>query len=82
MLMDSSSGLVHSLLPIFMATTFGASMVTIGIVGVREPDSLARFAAHKNPLSLNNAKRLRLRYWLVVALGPAGFNHELDVGVK
>ena len=32
MFMDSSSELVHSLLPIFMATTLGASMVTIGIV--------------------------------------------------
>ncbi len=37
MLMDISSELVHSLLPIFMATTLGASMVTIGIVeGVAE----------------------------------------------
>jgi sugar phosphate permease len=32
MFMDSSSEFVHSLLPIFMATTLGASMVTIGIV--------------------------------------------------
>lgn len=30
--MDISSELVHSLLPIFMASTLGASMVTIGIV--------------------------------------------------
>jgi len=37
MFMDISSELVHSLLPIFMATTLGASMVTIGIVeGVAE----------------------------------------------
>jgi len=35
--MDVSSELVHSLLPIFMATALGASMVTIGIVeGVAE----------------------------------------------
>jgi MFS family permease len=35
--MDTSSELVHSLLPIFMATTLGASMFTIGIVeGVAE----------------------------------------------
>lgn len=32
MFMDSSSELIHSLLPVFMATTLGASMVTIGIV--------------------------------------------------
>lgn len=32
MFMDISSELVHSLLPIFMATTLGVSMITIGIV--------------------------------------------------
>ncbi|MDK9705473.1 MAG: MFS transporter [Desulforhopalus sp.] len=37
MFMDISSELVHSLLPIFMATTLGASMVTIGIIeGIAE----------------------------------------------
>lgn len=37
MFMDISSELVHSLLPIFMATTLGASMITIGIVeGIAE----------------------------------------------
>lgn len=37
MFMDISSELVHSLLPIFIATVLGASMVTIGIVeGVAE----------------------------------------------
>jgi MFS family permease len=39
------------------------------IVGVHEPESLDHAAAHRNLLTLNNAKRLRLRYWLVVALG-------------
>jgi len=35
--MDTSSELIHSLLPIFMATTLGASMVTIGVIeGVAE----------------------------------------------
>jgi len=35
--MDMSSELVHSLLPIFMATVLGASMVTIGVIeGVAE----------------------------------------------
>jgi len=32
MFIDSSSELIHSLLPIFMVTTLGASMVTVGIV--------------------------------------------------
>ena len=37
MFMDISSELVHSLLPIFMATTLGASMVTIGVIeGIAE----------------------------------------------
>ncbi|MBN2889732.1 MAG: MFS transporter [Deltaproteobacteria bacterium] len=39
------------------------------IVGVREPESLDQAAAYRNHLTLNDAKRLRLRYWLVVALG-------------
>jgi MFS family permease len=35
--MDMSSELIHSLLPIFMVTTLGASMVTIGVIeGVAE----------------------------------------------
>jgi MFS family permease len=35
--MDSSSELVHSLLPVFMVSTLGASMVTVGVVeGVAE----------------------------------------------
>jgi len=37
LLMDTSSELIHSLLPVFMATVLGASMVTIGLVeGVAE----------------------------------------------
>jgi Na+/melibiose symporter-like transporter len=37
MLMDISSELVHSLLPVFMATVLGSSMLTIGILeGVAE----------------------------------------------
>lgn len=37
MFMDISSELVHSLLPIFMATVLGASMVTIGLIeGIAE----------------------------------------------
>lgn len=37
MFMDISSELIHSLLPVFMATTLGASMVTIGVIeGVAE----------------------------------------------
>ncbi len=35
--MDTSSELIHSLLPVFMATTLGASMTTIGLIeGIAE----------------------------------------------
>src|SRR5690349_12710127 len=37
MFMDTSSELIHSLLPVFMVSTLGASMVTVGIIeGVAE----------------------------------------------
>jgi MFS family permease len=37
LLMDTSSELIHSLLPMFMVTTLGASMVTVGLIeGVAE----------------------------------------------
>src|SRR3972149_1677031 len=37
LLMDTSSELVHSLLPVFMVTVLGASMITIGIIeGIAE----------------------------------------------
>ena len=37
MFMDASSELVHSLLPIFMTTTLGVSMVTLGVIeGIAE----------------------------------------------
>lgn len=37
LLMDTSSELIHSLLPVFMATSLGASMATIGLIeGVAE----------------------------------------------
>jgi len=59
---DIKAVLWVAVLPAFIA-------VFLLIVGVREPESLDHAAAHRNLLTLNNAKRLRLRYWLVVALG-------------
>lgn len=59
---DIKAVLWVAVLPAFIA-------VFLLIVGVREPESLGHAAAHRNLLTLNNAKRLRLRYWLVVALG-------------
>ena len=35
--MDASSELIHSLMPVFLVTTLGASMVTVGVIeGVAE----------------------------------------------
>ena len=50
-----------AVLPAFIA-------VFLLIAVVHEPESL-NHADHRNLLTFNNAKRLRLRYWLVVALG-------------
>jgi MFS family permease len=59
---DIKAVLWVAVLPAFIA-------VFLLIVGVREPESLKHAAVHRNLLTFNNAKRLRLRYWLVVALG-------------
>jgi len=59
---DIKAVLWIAVLPAFIA-------VFLLIVGVREPESLKHAAAHRDLLTFNNAKRLRLRYWLVVALG-------------
>jgi MFS family permease len=41
MLMDASSELIHSLLPLFMVTTLGASALTVGVIeGVAEATAL------------------------------------------
>jgi len=59
---DIKAVLWVAVLPAFIA-------IFLLIVGVREPASSDHAAAHRNHLTLNDAKRLRLRYWLVVALG-------------
>lgn len=61
--MDGSSELVHSLLPVFMASVLGASMVTIGVVeGVAEAT-----ASVTKVLSGALSDRLRKRKLLVLA---------------
>jgi len=62
LLMDMSSELVHSLLPVFMATVLGASMVTIGLIeGVAEAT-----AALAKVFSGAISDRIRKRKVLVV----------------
>lgn len=43
--------------------------VLILVVGVREPDRQEEMGKSKLPLTLKDARRLPLRYWLVVVLG-------------
>ena len=45
--------------------------VLLLIIGVREPETSEHAAGPGNHLTLADAKRLPLRYWLVVALGAA-----------
>jgi MFS family permease len=59
---DIKAVLWIAVIPAFIA-------VLLLIVGVREPESSVHPAAQRSLLSLSSAKRLRLRYWLVVALG-------------
>ncbi len=60
--MDASSELVHSLLPVFMASVLGASMLTIGIIeGVAEA-TVAITKVFSGALS----DYLRHRKWIVV----------------
>ncbi len=64
LLMDTSSELVHSLLPIFMTTVLGASMVTVGLIeGIAEGT-----AAVTKVFSGALSDRLRKRK-LIVVLG-------------
>jgi MFS family permease len=61
--MDASSELVHSLLPVFLASALGASMLTIGIIeGVAEA-TVAVTKVFSGVLS----DYLRHRKWIVVA---------------
>jgi MFS family permease len=61
--MDASSELVHSLLPVFLASVLGASMLTIGIIeGVAEA-AVAFTKVFSGALS----DYLRHRKWIVVA---------------
>lgn len=61
--MDASSELVHSLLPVFLATVLGAGMSTIGLIeGVAEAT-----AAAVKVFSGALSDRLRRRKWLLLA---------------
>ena len=59
---DIKSVLWVAVVPAFIA-------VTLLVVAVREPESAAQESGSRSRLTLADAKRLSLRYWLIVALG-------------
>ncbi|HEX2594051.1 MAG TPA: MFS transporter [Rhizomicrobium sp.] len=74
LLMDTSSELVHSVLPLFLATTLGASMAVIGgIEGTAE--AIAQFAKlFSGYLSDRSAKR---KPWILFGYGLAALSKPL-----
>jgi MFS family permease len=72
--MDTSSELIHSLLPLFMVTTLGASMVTVGVIeGVAEATA-AGMKAFSGALSDYLGKRKAL---IVLGYGLAAFTKPI-----
>lgn len=72
--MDISSELIHSLLPVFMVTTLGASMITVGIIeGVAEATA-AIMKVFSGALSDYLRKR---KFLLVLGYGLAAFSKPL-----
>ena len=70
MLMDISSEMIHSLLPLFMVTTLGTSVLAIGLIeGLAESTALIS-KVFSGTLSdyLGKRKGLAVSSWLVVAL--------------
>ncbi len=74
MFMDISSELVHSLMPVFLATVLGASMVTIGLIeGIAEAT-----AAVTKVFSGTLSDYFRRRKWLVLmGYGLSAFTKPL-----
>jgi len=68
--MDTSSEMIHSLLPIFMVTTLGASMVTVGVIeGIAEATA-AILKVFSGTLSDYLGKR---KFLLILGYGLAAF---------
>jgi MFS family permease len=72
--MDISSEMIHSLLPIFMVTTLGASMVTIGVVeGIAEATA-AVLKVFSGALSDYLGKR---KFLMIIGYGLAAFTKPI-----
>ncbi len=72
--MDTSSEMIHSLLPIFMVTTLGASMVTVGVIeGIAEATA-AVLKVFSGTLSDYLGKR---KFLLILGYGLAAFTKPI-----
>jgi nitrate/nitrite transporter NarK len=72
--MDTSSELIHSLLPIFMVATLGASVVTVGLIeGVAEATA-ALTKVFSGALSDYLRKR---KFLMVLGYGLAAFTKPI-----
>lgn len=73
LLMDTSSELIHSLLPIFLVTTLGASTLTVGIIeGIAEATALITklFSGYLSDYFRNRKVLTVLGYGLAAATKP------------
>ena len=82
MLMDVSSELIHSLLPVFMATVLGAPMVTIGFVeGTAEAaTSIVKIFSGALSDRLRRRKRLVVLGYLLAAITKPTFPLASSIG--
>ena len=74
MFMDTSSELIHSLLPVFMTTVLGASMVTIGVIEGAAEATAAITKVFSGALSDYLGRR---KFLLVLGYGLAAFTKPM-----
>jgi MFS family permease len=72
--MDTSSELIHSLLPVFMVTTLGASMITVGIIEGAAEATAAVMKVFSGALSDCLGKR---KFLLVLGYALAAFTKPI-----
>jgi MFS family permease len=72
--MDTSSELIHSLLPVFMVTTLGASMITVGIIEGAAEATAAVIKVFSGALSDYLGKR---KFLLVLGYALAAFTKPI-----
>src|SRR4030088_342964 len=82
MLMDISSEMIHALLPVYLVTVFGASMVTVGVIeGIAEATaSISKIFSGALSDWLGRRKWLAAFGYVLVALTRPIFPLAADVG--